>query len=763
VDVVVNTPGDILVGNAKNLALTAAARAGKVPAMQAAGSVRIHSLGGTTGGSFVVLDAPLAGSSAVPVRYATDAPLQDVTYDPREAGLYPSVISANSPASLAGVLAGATARQYFATGASVAIPDNRPTAPATMQITVAEDFVIDDVNVTLDVAHRSLRDLEATLIAPNGVRIPLFLRDQVRGTNLTGTNLDSEAVQSLSRASAPYTGTFRPLTSLASLNGLNARGVWTLQVADRVRRDAGTLNRFGLVFGARPAGPALQVGDRVLVTRGYAGAVDETRQPDDGLRANGIYVVQDPGSPTTRWRLVRAAEADTSDEAPSRTLVAVSDGPSAGKFFRLEHSVKEGTPFGYNDIEVAETQLATSIGSLDGSDGLTFVVSTPDGTNTSPGSLGKMISLRQDNHPPVSQGSDFRFSTAINTPIRLQQQLPAVQVPFAIDGARRYPQAGNSAVAALLGITYPTVARTPIFIDGSQITKTRKNVTVAADTVVNGVEFRPSSRGASIANVTMGGFRQGAAIVIDGASGVVIDGVKLGIDAANSRLANGSGIIVTASGAGSVAGTTIKNTRIVASTKAGVNIDGTAAGVTLYGNTIGDSQLENLVGIEVKSAGAGNAIGAVGQARNTISYNTVGIVLAKGSTLVANSTITNNKEDGVRITGGTQSIGASAARNASSNSFFGNGGWGVSVLTPAVATAQRIVGNFFGVTSSGGTAAANRAGNIGIDGRVPAAALGWTPNPKTALDKQGNQHGAAGEPEKPNPTPTPRRRRVWFA
>jgi hypothetical protein len=197
-----------------------------------------------------------------------------------------------------------------------------------------------------------------------------------------------------------------------------------------------------------------------------------------------------------------------------------------------------------------------------------------------------------------------------------------------------------------------------------------------------------------------------------------------------------------------------------------VSIQGTASGVALHGNKIGDRLLDNVIGVAVSSSGGGNAIGVVGQARNTIAYNYDGIVLSKGSAVVANTTINNNTFDGVRIEGGSHQIGGAATRNASSNTLNDNGRWGVSIVQPAVASAQKIIGNFFGATVAGVGALTNRGGNIGIDGRVPAAALGWTPNPKTALDKQGNQHGAAivgGSSPTPNPTPTPRRRRVWFA
>jgi hypothetical protein len=181
----------------------------------------------------------------------------------------------------------------------------------------------------------------------------------------------------------------------------------------------------------------------------------------------------------------------------------------------------------------------------------------------------------------------------------------------------------------------------------------------------------------------------------------------------------------------------------------------------------GDSQLENLVGVEVKSSGS-NAIGSLDQAHNAISFNYDGVVLAQGSTVVANSTNSSNTFDGIRITGGAQTIGTAPARTGTSNSFVGNGRWCLSVLTPAAATAQRTVGNLFGATVAGVGALTNRGGNVGIDRRLPATALGWTPNPKTALDKQGNQHGAAivaGPSPTPNPTPAsaPRKRRVFFA
>src|SRR6185369_562514 len=59
---------------------------------------------------------------------------------------------------------------------------------------------------------------------------------------------------------APFAGTYRPEQSLATFNGLDAKGNWTLVVQDRASLDQGTLNSWSLSFTGTPgtgAGPAL--------------------------------------------------------------------------------------------------------------------------------------------------------------------------------------------------------------------------------------------------------------------------------------------------------------------------------------------------------------------------------------------------------------------------------------------------------------------------------------------------------------------------
>ena len=643
---------------------------------------------------------------------------------------------------------------------------------ASMSLTVTDDFSFDDINVMLNVTHTDLRDLSATLVAPDGGRFPLFRSSTLRGANLAATVFDSESSQSLFSGTAPYTGSFLPAASLQPLYGRNARGTWSVEVSDNAFGDSGSFTGFnidfrdpagassglvsgtsriisdslrveaegsvgnpaslpgdsdfylhsdvnsasafvggsfaisdsndinvvslragglvslrsngvdpvidsagntataairaaltdvtsldvsapygsidvsmntahsitlgnapalsltqasreGKVFAMQAAGsvtirslggstggdfvvldapvagssaklvrfaatneisnvkynpgtpgiyastltstvkgslasllfteasPAPRIGDRILVAGGAT---------QGGMNANGVYIVTNPGSVTTPWQLKRSAEADTAAELPPHSIISAIEGNNAGKFYRLDYTTAITSPFGSTPITAQPVQLRTNIGSYDPNDTVRFVVSTTDGTNSSPGSLGKIIRLLQSNDPSpnVTQATEFLFSAGINTPIKLTQELPLITKAFAINGKSRYPTSFNSSSIA---------------IDGSRIITTLKNGSVGLATVVNGFQFMPASGGAthdsaaSLRNVIIGGFNQGTAVIVDGAPQVTIDNAEIGIDSNKDRLSNLNGVVVTASPGASTAGVIISIS--VASTRPG--------------------------------------------------------------------------------------------------------------------------------------------------------------------------------------------------
>ena len=112
----------------------------------------------------------------------------------------------------------------------------------TSVIEITDNVVITDVNVTLNIEHTWISDLDVKLIAPDGVTEVILFEDI--GFNedfFTNTTLDDDASTDIGDGSAPYTGTFRPEGSLSDFNGLQSLGDWTLEITDDANNDEGTL------------------------------------------------------------------------------------------------------------------------------------------------------------------------------------------------------------------------------------------------------------------------------------------------------------------------------------------------------------------------------------------------------------------------------------------------------------------------------------------------------------------------------------------
>ncbi len=105
---------------------------------------------------------------------------------------------------------------------------------------------IQDLNVQLDIDHSWVGDLQLTLIAPDGRRIPLSMRRGGSGDEYRDTVFDDQATTSIASARAPFVGRFRPETPLNTLSGMDPTGVWYLEVRDRARLDGGRVHGWSL-------------------------------------------------------------------------------------------------------------------------------------------------------------------------------------------------------------------------------------------------------------------------------------------------------------------------------------------------------------------------------------------------------------------------------------------------------------------------------------------------------------------------------------
>jgi subtilisin-like proprotein convertase family protein len=109
----------------------------------------------------------------------------------------------------------------------VMISDNNPAGiERTLNVSRAGD--IRDIDVTVDITHTYIGDLNVTLLSPGGAQAVLHDRSGGNQDNLMAT----------------YGSTATP--ALAAFRGQPMQGAWKLKVADLEAVDIGKLNRWAL-------------------------------------------------------------------------------------------------------------------------------------------------------------------------------------------------------------------------------------------------------------------------------------------------------------------------------------------------------------------------------------------------------------------------------------------------------------------------------------------------------------------------------------
>jgi subtilisin-like proprotein convertase family protein len=125
--------------------------------------------------------------------------------------------------------------------------------PAESIITITNDVVISDVNVTVNIDHDWITDIDMKLIGPDGTEV--ILANDVGGSadDMTDTVFDDDAATPIDDGSAPFTGTWQPQGSLADFNGKSSLGDWTLVVNDDENAIGGTLLGWSIEICSNPA------------------------------------------------------------------------------------------------------------------------------------------------------------------------------------------------------------------------------------------------------------------------------------------------------------------------------------------------------------------------------------------------------------------------------------------------------------------------------------------------------------------------------
>ena len=204
----------------------------------------------------LIVSGPVVASTSVPGGTGSDNLITDgttstlnVTFD------RPMQVSTFTPSQvlrIMGPTGAITGPQYFPEDSvDQTIPAATTTTVGTLNSTLTVPnfngtFTAGNVTVSVDITAASDANLTGILIAPNGVtKVTLFANEHRAGTS----PIPCSAMRRRRRSrngTAPYTGTYQPLGMLSSLIGLNASGIWTLQILNTAPATGGVFATWSL-------------------------------------------------------------------------------------------------------------------------------------------------------------------------------------------------------------------------------------------------------------------------------------------------------------------------------------------------------------------------------------------------------------------------------------------------------------------------------------------------------------------------------------
>ncbi|MGE5355147.1 MAG: reprolysin-like metallopeptidase [Deltaproteobacteria bacterium] len=131
-------------------------------------------------------------------------------------------------------------KDYISTDVPVNLNDNQP---CISDLSVEDDILISDVNITMKGNHSAFKEIRASLIAPDNTKQLLFNHKSFNyqgGFNLT---FDDEAKFKIK---TPPSGYFKPDNPLNIFNGKQGNGKWKLEIIDNKDQQSGLLTYFRL-------------------------------------------------------------------------------------------------------------------------------------------------------------------------------------------------------------------------------------------------------------------------------------------------------------------------------------------------------------------------------------------------------------------------------------------------------------------------------------------------------------------------------------
>ncbi len=173
--------------------------------------------------------------------------------------------------------------QSFSNNSSVTIPDNSCTgASNTINVSGYSTLINSTgISVQFSVTHTYLGDLVIMLESPDGKILGLSNRVGGSDNNYVNTVFSDAGSIQIPATGAPYTGTYKPWTSLFNVcvqttittfsgiggGSINPNGNWKLWVYDRAGVDVGTIDSWAINFPASLPGSCESVSNSIVITQ----------------------------------------------------------------------------------------------------------------------------------------------------------------------------------------------------------------------------------------------------------------------------------------------------------------------------------------------------------------------------------------------------------------------------------------------------------------------------------------------------------------
>jgi len=127
----------------------------------------------------------------------------------------------------------------------LSIPDNN-TNGVVSSLTILEDILISDINVTAKINHTFIQDITLTLESPQGTTIELISNQCSLRDNIDATFDDDGDALICSDSPPAISGTIVPSQTLSSFISESAKGVWKLKAVDGSPGDSGSVESWNL-------------------------------------------------------------------------------------------------------------------------------------------------------------------------------------------------------------------------------------------------------------------------------------------------------------------------------------------------------------------------------------------------------------------------------------------------------------------------------------------------------------------------------------